>query len=127
VEKEEEEDVEEEEEEREKRRSWWKLSPKRQQQVGEWLELARNMKKMFSPALPRVLRDLWVYAEIAVTLYSFILALISLPTQDSILPRSRIGSLPVPTNALWLDWSSKLLSTPDGQVAARVAICYPLH
>jgi len=43
VEKEAEEDVEEEEVERGKRRSWWKLSPKRQQQVGEWLELARNI------------------------------------------------------------------------------------
>ena len=41
------------------------------------------MKKLFSPALPRVLRDLWVYAEIAVTLYQFILALISLSLENN--------------------------------------------
>ena len=43
----------------------------------------KMMKKLFSPALPRVLRDLWVYAEIAVTLYQFIVGLISLSLENN--------------------------------------------
>ena len=43
----------------------------------------KMMKKLFSPALPRVLRDLWVYIEIAVTLYQFFLAIVSLSLENN--------------------------------------------
>ena len=43
----------------------------------------KMMKKLFSPALPRVLRDLWVYVEIAVTFYQFILAVVTLSLENN--------------------------------------------
>ena len=97
------------------------LSPQLQKASSQGVNM---MKKLFFPALPHLLQDLWVYLEFGVTMFAFIFGLLSLDLND--------GSKAFNIVYLTLTIISIVLATIDcflyfvqmGSCAECLKICY---
>ena len=65
--------------ERKKKPPATQLSPQLQKASSQGINM---MKKVFFPALPHLLQDLWVYLEFGITIFAFVFGVISLDLKD---------------------------------------------